>query len=388
MLRDFLLENQTEILAMTEGKSLELAGVRPSSDLLKRGLPIFFEQLNQILLLEESSEQINPKDTAKMVKAATENDEKAMAKAAGRPNEGELAKSAGAHGAELMRLGYTLSYAVHAYGSMCQSITELAAKNAVTISPKEFHDLNRCLDVAIAGAVTEFQLQKNVENENKEVEHLGFLAHELRNSLMTINFSIKMIKKGTVGFTGNTGKILDESLTRMQNLIDQSLTEVRLRVDPKPHPEVFNLNQMVNQIFITAEVEARIKEQIIRVSIDPGMTMETDHQFLYSALSNLIQNALKYTRVGGNIEIRSHLEGSDVIIEVEDECGGLTDAAANLFKPFVQLNENKSGLGLGLTIAQKGIKLNNGKLEVKNLPKKGCIFKIALPRGDVKSGLR
>jgi signal transduction histidine kinase len=279
-----------------------------------------------------------------------------------------------------MRLGYTLSYAVHSYGNMCQSITELASKKKIFITPKEFHDLNRCLDVAIAGAVTEFQRHKNTETESKEVEHLGFLAHELRNTLMTINFSIKMIKRGTVGFTGNTGRILEDGLERMQTLIDQSMAEVRLRVDPKPHPEFVSLIEMVNQILLTAEPEAQLREQVIKLSIDSELTIEVDHQFLYSALSNLVQNALKYSRKGGTIEIRSLTQGEDVVIEVEDECGGLTDANVNLFKPFEQQNGNKSGLGLGLTIAQKAILLNHGKLEVQNIPKKGCIFKISVPR--------
>lgn len=85
MLRDFLETNQKEILAMTEEKSLRLAGVKPSSDLLKQGLPIFFDQLKEILLLEEGEDQLTVKDTEGMVKAASENNEAMMTKATGRP---------------------------------------------------------------------------------------------------------------------------------------------------------------------------------------------------------------------------------------------------------------------------------------------------------------
>jgi signal transduction histidine kinase len=380
MLFDFLETHRAEILSMTEKKAQDLAGLRPSSELLKNGLPLFFDQLKQILILEETANKHAEPKTSELVKAAAENDEQAMTRAVGRPNEAELARTAGVHGAELMRLGYTLSYAVHAYGSMCQSITELATKEKMNITAKEFHDLNRCLDVAIAGAVTEFQRHKNSETENREVQHLGFLAHELRNSLMTVNFSISMIKKGTVGFAGNTGRILKDGLDRMQTLIDQSMAEVRLRVDPKPHPETVSLIQIVNQILMSAEMDAKTRGQILAIEVDPKLTLEIDHQFLYSALSNLVQNALKYSRVGGKIQVRSHERGDQIIIEVEDECGGLTDEKVNLFKPFEQQNENKKGLGLGLTIAQKAIQLNNGKLEVQNLPKKGCIFRISVPK--------
>jgi signal transduction histidine kinase len=379
MLLEFLNTNQTEILALTEQKTKELAGSNPTSTLLRQGLPIFFDQLKEILRLEEDEPLTVPKDSKEMTKAAEENDEEKMAVASGRPNEAELAKTAAQHGAELMRLGYTLSYAVHAYGSMCQSITELASKKHSIISAKEFHDLNRCLDVAIAGAVTEFQSQKDTEVQDKEAEHLGFLAHELRNTLMAINFSVKMIKQGTVGFSGNTGRILDTSLERMQTLIDQSLTEVRLRVDLKPHPEQVNVKQLVNQILTTEEIEAKHRNIKIKTVINSDQVVEVDHQFLYSALSNLIQNAFKYTHQGGEVEIRSSIIEGDILIEVEDECGGLKNETVDLFKPFEKHNKNKSGLGLGLTIAQRAILLNNGKIEVQNLPKKGCIFKITLP---------
>lgn len=379
MLLEFLNTNQTEILAMTEKKTVELAGSNPTSTLLSKYLPIFFDQLKEILRLEEDGPLTAPKDSKEMTKAAEENDKEKMAVASVRPNEAELAKTAANHGAELMRLGYTLSYVVHAYGSMCQSITELASKKHSIISAKEFHDLNRCLDVAIAGAVTEFQSQKNTEVQDKEAEHLGFLAHELRNTLMAINFSVKMIKEGTVGFSGNTGRILDTSLERMQTLIDQSLTEVRLRVDPKPHPEQVDVKQLVNQILTTAAIEAKHRNIKIKMDIKSDQIVEVDHQFLYSAISNLIQNAFKYTHQGGEVEIRSAIIGNDILIEVEDECGGLKDETINLFKPFEKQNKKKSGLGLGLTIARRAILLNNGKIEVKNLPKKGCIFKITLP---------
>ena len=101
---------------------------------------------------------------------------------------------------------------------------------------------------------------------------------------------------------------------------------------------------------------------------------------VYSAVSNLIQNALKYTREGGKIQVRGTLVGEDIVIEVEDECGGLSDRASELFKPFEQQHKDRKGLGLGLTIAQRAINLNHGTIGVRNLPGKGCVFKITLPK--------
>ncbi len=367
-------------MAITEKKSLELAGVRPSSAQLKLGLPIFYQQLLNVLRIEQAIPFNSKADQGGMIRAAHNSNEPAMAEASGRPGDAEVAKSAGFHGGELLRLGYTLSHVVHAYGDMCQAITELATEKNQKIKSSEFRDLNRCLDAAIAGAVTEYQLLRENKEMNRNVQHLGFLAHELRNSLATVNISIGLIKSGTVGFGGSVGHVLDGGLKRIEKLIDQSLTEVRLRVDSKIHAETVQLLKIVVQILVTAEVEAQSRNQKIEIQIDPALFFEADQQLVHSAISNLIQNALKYSRVGGKIIVRSSLIGDQVIVEVEDECGGLQDTDADLFKPFVQQNANRKGLGLGLTIAQRAMVLSHGTITVSNLPGKGCIFKITLPK--------
>jgi signal transduction histidine kinase len=248
MLHEFLLENKKKILAMTEEKTLDLAGDKPSSEKLKQGLPIFYGQLIDVLKQEQSVHTSFTANKAGMAKAARDADEPAMSAASGRPDEVSLAKSAGLHGLELLRLGYTLSHVVHAYGAMCQSITELATQQNSKITTTEFHDLNQCLDVAIAGAVTAFESQRNTEQSSQEVEHLGFLAHELRNALNSVTMAYQLVKDGLVAPGGSTGQVLERGLKRIDELIDRSLTEVRLRVEPKVHAESGRLLQLVDTI--------------------------------------------------------------------------------------------------------------------------------------------
>jgi signal transduction histidine kinase len=238
MLYEFLKENQKEILAISEKKCLELAGVRPSSGQLEKGLPIFYDQLLTVLKTQAVAPRRDPKkEKVDMAAAATNANEMAMTAASGRPEEVCLAESAGSHGKELLRLGYTLSHVVHTYGSICQSITQLATEKKAPITADEFHDLNRCLDIAIAGAVTEYQTLSKSQENTRENEHLGFLAHELRNALGTVTMSAELIKDGTVGFSGSTGQVFDRGLKRIAELIDKSLMEVRLKVDPTLRPE-------------------------------------------------------------------------------------------------------------------------------------------------------
>lgn len=357
MLYDFLIENEKEILAMTAKKSLSQVGIRSSSEQLKVGLPIFYKQLI----------------------AALRSDSSLMALNSGSENRA-ISQSAGVHGGELMKMGYTLSQVVHSYGSLCQSITELANDKKLEITPGEFRHFNHFQDVAIAGAVTEFQLLRDTQVSDREIQHLGFLAHELRNALATVSMSLELIKEGTVGFGGSVGQVLDRGLKRMEDLIDHSLTEVRLRVDPKVHVDKVDLLKLVDQIVITAEIDARVRLQTLEIRIDPGLFLFADQQLLYSAISNLIQNAIKYTHDGGKIQIRGRKDQGKIVIEVEDECGGLANDGIDLFKPFEQQNENRKGLGLGLTIAQRAVLLNGGTIEVQNLPGQGCIFRITLPQ--------
>lgn len=359
---------------------MDLAGALASSEQLKKGLPIFFGQLLHVLLLNRPALFETNEGNAAAIQGAKDSDEVAIAVAADKPEEASVAESAAVHGTEMLRLGYTLSHVVHAYGAMCQSITELASQKKFLINVKGFHDLNKCLDVAIAGAVTEFQKLRDSQEKHRELKHLGFLAHEMRNALTSATISLQIIKRGTVGVSGNTGQVLERSLARMQELIDRSLTDIRLRVDPEIHAESIPLLAIVDQIIVTAEVEAAAKKQKIEIDVNSDLVITADQQAFHSALSNLVQNAIKFSREGGTINVRGMLEGERVVVEVEDECGGLkSDQASHLFKAFEQSNENRTGLGLGLTIAQKAISLNKGTIELRNLPKKGCIFKISLP---------
>jgi hypothetical protein len=379
-LLEFLRGNETAILANTEVKSLQLAGAGPTSQQLKLGLPLFFKQLMNVLEQAPAIGAESTVDHEGLIKAAFEADEPAIAMAAGRPHEAEVAQGAGAFGTELQKLGYTLSHVVHSYGSICQSITELAMEKQVPIGNGEFRQLNQCLDTAIAGAVTSFQKQRAEGDAARETEYLGCLAHELRNSLSVVSVSLRLIKSGTVGFTGSTGQVMDKALKRIEELVDHSLTEARLRVELRVHKTTAPLFQLVDQILITAEVEAQAKNQSLEIEIDPVVEINADQYLMYSAVSNLVQNAIKYTCRGGTIRIRGSLVNGEARIEVEDECGGLrTSSPSDLFKPFEQRNPSREGLGLGLTIAKRAVELNDGMIEAENLSGRGCIFRISLP---------
>jgi K+-sensing histidine kinase KdpD len=101
---------------------------------------------------------------------------------------------------------------------------------------------------------------------------------------------------------------------------------------------------------------------------------------LLAALGNLLQNAFKFTRPSSEVALHAHTSGGWINIGVEDCCGGLPAGGADtMFKPFQQGFDDKRGLGLGLSIAQRSVEADRGQLTVQNLPGKGCVFTISLP---------
>jgi signal transduction histidine kinase len=93
---------------------------------------------------------------------------------------------------------------------------------------------------------------------------------------------------------------------------------------------------------------------------------------LFSAVGNLLQNAFKFTRPGTEVSLKAYAAADRIRIDVEDHCGGLPPGAAeDLFLPFVQNGEDKSGMGLGLAICRRSVEANNGSLSPKAGPLPG-----------------
>jgi signal transduction histidine kinase len=128
-------------------------------------------------------------------------------------------------------------------------------------------------------------------------------------------------------------------------------------------------------------MEARSRDVTFKVGpIESGLAVDADRQMLGSAVSNLLQNGFKFSRRHSTICISARADHDRILIEVEDECGGLPHGKAEeLFQPFEQMSSNRSGLGLGLSISRRAVRENNGTLEVRNIPGKGCVFTISLP---------
>jgi hypothetical protein len=168
------------------------------------------------------------------------------------------------HGRDLLERGYTLEQVVRDYGDVCQAVTSLAYKTGASIEVDEFRTFNRCLDKAVAGAVTEYAFRQAAVTTEDGFEalnsRLGPLAHELRNYLHIATYAVKAIKAGNVGMSGATGAVLDRSLIGMRNLIDRSLAEVRVTAGLPPRLKTVRLADFLSEVAASSSLDPLARE--------------------------------------------------------------------------------------------------------------------------------
>jgi signal transduction histidine kinase len=297
--------------------------------------------------------------------------------------DSRLENSATKHGAELLQHGFTIEQVVHDYGDLCQSITALAAEQSAPITVHEFGLLNIKLDNAIAGAVTEYARPRarSATAQNAATDtRLGELAHEMRNLLNTTILAISAIKGGTVGFNGQTAAALDRTLIGMRELIDRTLAQVRL--DEKgPESQMIELASFILDVQVAAALEAATKGCELTVSpVEPAIYVQADRHILAAAVANLLQNAFKFTRAHSHVILRAYARKGRILIEVEDECGGLTPEMGDLFQPYSPAGADRTGVGSGLAISRKAVEASGGKLSARSVHGVGCVFTIDLPQ--------
>jgi hypothetical protein len=220
MLHEFLTSNRKELIK----RCRHAAGTRFEPSLspaaIDHGVPLFLQQLTSILRKEQLSDDRPAEGKSSVL--------------LGGDGRSEIGRSAALQGTELLRLGYNLDQVVHGYGDVCQSITTLAVEQTAPISADEFRTLNRCLDNAIADAVTAFgsagQVSRVAQAQTLS-ERLNAYAEEQRRLVDIAVHSYSAIKTGSVGLSGATGALLLHTLEELRSLPERKLPAIRLR-DP------------------------------------------------------------------------------------------------------------------------------------------------------------
>jgi len=372
MMHNFLSNNRDELTNRCRIKVGQRVGRSATEKQLKDGIPLFLDQLIRTLEIEQTS---TPLDSRRI-----------SGPAGGGTALSEVSVSAAQHGKDLLGLGLTVDQVVHDYGDLCQAITDLAVERDAPFQVDEFRTLNRCLDNAISDAVTEFSYQRDVINATASAhesnKRMGFFAHELRNQLGTASLAFAAAKAGGLSLTGATGSILERSLKALDKLITTSIEDVRTVTQNNFVLDSFSLADFISEIYAAASLSIGVSGCAFKApQVDPDLAINGSRDLLMAAVANLLQNAFKFTQPHTEVFLTAYAAGDQIIIDVKDHCGGLgIGVAESMFLPFSQAGENRTGIGLGLTIAKQSVNASGGTLTVQNLPSIGCVFTISMPR--------
>ena len=214
MLHDFLTSNRDELIKRCRAKVLKRSPTIPAAipTIAEKGVPLFLAQVVETLRREQltaTRDSADPEAT---------------------PASTEIGRAAAWHGADLLRRGYTVDQVVHDYGDVCQSVTDMVVEQKASVSADEFRTLNRCLDNAIADAVTAYADGHEIaisDQAKKLHKDAGSWADDQRRLIDLAIQTYAAIKLGSVGINGATGKVLDNTLDALRDLIQPAQSDNR-----------------------------------------------------------------------------------------------------------------------------------------------------------------
>ena len=230
---------------------------------------------------------------------------------------------------------------------------------------------------------------KGVEGANRaKDEFLAMLGHELRNPVGAVSLAIQAldrISKPDEHSAKLRGIILRQT-RHLSRLLDDLLDVTKLgsgKIALQRRPE--NLKDLASRVLSSFDEVGKTTHHAVAV-VGEAVTVDVDRMRLEQVVSNLLDNALKYTPAGGRIDIISAAEGSEGVLRIRDTGVGLEpDALPRIFDLFVQaaqtFDRSRGGLGLGLTLVKRLVELHGGRVSAASAgPNCGSEFVVRLPR--------
>jgi len=227
------------------------------------------------------------------------------------------------------------------------------------------------------------------EADRQKDEFLATLAHELRNPLAPIRNAVHLLSQpgGSDAMRARAVQIVGRQVTHMARLLDDLIDIARItqrRLVLKP--EWVRMQGVVDSAIEAATPAAEAKRHTLAASVDqPHKMVHADAVRLAQVLSNLLNNAAKYTDPGGSITLDVRCDGQWICFGVTDTGIGMTaEALENVFAMFAQeqsaLERSEGGLGIGLALAKGLVELHGGQIAASSPgPGRGSRFEVRLP---------
>ena len=213
------------------------------------------------------------------------------------------------------------------------------------------------------------------------------VSHELRSPLSRLNVALDLARerKGTDPAFDH----MEHDLERLNEMIERLLTIARLETSPSSiQHETINLVDLVSQISRDAEFESQERGVHVETTAASKYTVRGDTRLLRSAIENVVRNAVHYTASGSTVEIALKsfdLETKPLVqVLVRDHGPGVPESElTNIFRPFYRVTEARDrqsgGSGLGLTIAERIVRIHGGTIQAENVSPNGLQVEILLP---------
>ncbi len=237
------------------------------------------------------------------------------------------------------------------------------------------------------------RLEKSV---NAQARLLNDISHELRSPLARLNVALELARQRSGPQATSALDRIDLESNRLNELIGGLLTIARMEDGNEPvKKSPIHLTEMLDQIAQDADYEAQNRNcHVDRVIVEDCWVLGAP-MLLHSAIENVVRNATRYTNEGTNVEIRLQAapgpRGQEAVITVSDSGPGVPeDALDKLFRPFYRIDDARGrqtgGVGLGLAITERAVRLHGGTVKAVNRPAGGLMIEIRLPLSTVKPG--
>jgi signal transduction histidine kinase len=235
--------------------------------------------------------------------------------------------------------------------------------------------------------LTRQSFQREFILSNQQRNFLLAVTHEFKSPLAAIKLSLQTLSKHQLD-ESQRHQVLERALKetgRIHELIENALAAARyedkfLQLQKEP----VNLSHLVSQV-IENKKNLSMRPVHIVSQIDPDIIIHGDPLALQSALSNLLDNAEKYSPDNGRIDVSLSASGKQITLRVADQGPGISSAEkARIFKKFYRSGREESrgvkGTGLGLYIVKNVVQLHGGKVTVSDNVPRGAVFEIVLKR--------
>ena len=218
-----------------------------------------------------------------------------------------------------------------------------------------------------------------------ERQLLQDVSHELRSPLARLTFEAEMVRKTTDRDV--TATRLRHEIERLSELVETLIDMARAEGEPGAiEMEEFCLNDLLTMTVEDCDVDAQGAGCRIDVSLEPETIVEGNAELIRRAVENVLRNAIRYSPRGGSVEVTLKREGDIANITVRDYGPGIPEALTQrIFDPFFRADasrdERTGGLGLGLAIARRGVRVHHGDITAKDASP-GAMLTISLPLHD------